>query len=66
MVANSKQKHWGQIMGGKKATIDDLRAAVWANITANFDINANEKGRVGVDVAWQQESVNDPRHYVGM
>ena len=53
-------------MGGKKATIDDLRAAVWANITANFDINANEKGRVGVDVAWQQESVNDPRHYVGM
>ena len=51
MVANSKKKHWGQIMGGIKITIDDLGAAVKANITATFDITANDKDRVGADVA---------------
>ena len=66
MVANSKEKHWGQIMGGTKATKDDLRAAVKANITVTSDIIATDKDRVGVDVAWKQESVNDPRHYVGI
>ena len=50
MVANSKEKHGGQIMGG----------------TVTIDIHANDKGRVWVDVAWKQESVNDPRHYVGI
>ena len=66
MVANTTKKHWGQILGGTKATIDDLRAAVRANITATFDIPANGKDRVGVDVAWSQESVNNPRLYFGI
>ena len=66
MVANSKKKHWGQIMGGTKTTIDDLRAAVKANITATFDITANDKAKVGVDVARNQESVNDSRHCAGI
>ena len=35
-------------MGGTKTTIDDLRAAVKANITATFDITANDKDRVGL------------------
>ena len=61
MVANSQEKHWGQIMGGTEATIDDLRGAVRANIRVTIDITANHKDRVGVDVAWNQESVNDPR-----
>ena len=65
MVAKSRKTHWGQIMGGTKTTIDDLRAAVKANITANFDITANDKDRVGVDVARNQESINDSRHYAG-
>ena len=46
--------------------MDDLSAAVRANITVTIDITANDKDRVGVDVAWKQESVNDPRHYVGI
>ena len=69
MVANSKEKHWGQIMGGTKATIDDLKAAVKANMTVTIDITANDKDRVGVDVIWNQESVDEPRqprHYVGI
>ena len=66
MVANSRKKHWGQIMGGTKTTIDDFRAAVFANITATFDITANDKDRVGVDVARSQESINDSRHYAGI
>ena len=53
-------------MGGTKAAIDDLRAAVRANITITIDITSNDKDRVGVDVAWNQEAVNDPRHYVGV
>ena len=35
-------------------------------ILVTSDITANDKDRVGVDVAWKQESVNDPRHYVGI
>ena len=35
---------------GQKATIDDLRAVVRANITVTIDITANDKDRVGVDV----------------
>ena len=67
MVANSKEKHWCQIMGGTTATMDDLRAAAGANITITINITANDKDdRVGVDVAWKQESANDPRHYVGI
>ena len=58
MVANSKKKHWGQIMGGIKITIDDLGAAVKANITATFDRTANDKDRVGADVARNSESIN--------
>ena len=50
MDANSKENHWGQKMGGTKATIDDLRAVVRANITVTIDITANDKDRVGVDV----------------
>ena len=65
MVAYSRKKHWGQIMGGTKTTINDLRAAVKANITATFDITADGKDRVGVDLARNQESVNDSRHYAG-
>ena len=68
-VANSKEKHWGQIMGGTKATIDDLKAAVKANMTVTIDMTANDKDRVGVDVIWNQESVDEPRqprHYVGI
>ena len=34
--------------------------------TVTIDIAANDKDRVGVDVVWNQESVNDPRHYVGI
>ena len=58
MVASSKKKHWGQIMGGIKITIDDHGAAVKANITATFDIIANDKDRVGADVARNPESTN--------
>ena len=58
MVASSKKKHWGQIMGGKKVAIDDLGAAVKANVTATFDITANDKDRVGADVARNPESTN--------
>ena len=65
MVANSRKEHWGQIVGGTKTTIDDLSAAVKANITATFDITANDKDRVRVDVARNQGSVNDSRHYAG-
>ena len=64
MVANSKTKHWGQIMGGIKITIDDLGAK--ANITATFDITANDKDRVGADVARNPESINFSRHYAGI
>ena len=46
--------------------MDDLRAAVKANITVTSDIIATDKDRVGVDVAWKQESVNDPHHYIGI
>ena len=66
MVANSKKKHWGQIMGGVKITIDDLGAAVKANITATFDITANDKDRVGADVTRNPESINFSRHYAGI
>ena len=31
-----------------------------------IDITANDKGRVGVDVVWNQESVKDPGFYVGI
>ena len=65
-VANSRKKHWGQIMGGTKTTIDDLRAAVKANSTATFDITVNDKDRVGADVAGNQESINFSRHYAGI
>ena len=57
MVASSKKKHWGLIMGGIKITIDDLGAAVKANITATFDITANDKDRVGADVARNPEQL---------
>ena len=50
----------------QQTTIDDLRAVVKANITATFDITANDKDRVGVDVARNQESINDSRHYAGI
>ena len=53
-------------MGGTETTINDLRAAVKANITASFDITANDKDRVGVDVARNQESINDSRPYAGI
>ena len=35
-------------MGGIKITIDDLGAAVKANITATFDITANDKIGLGL------------------
>ena len=47
MVANSRKKHWGQILGP-------------------FDITANDKDRVGADVAGNQESINFSRHYAGI
>ena len=50
-------------MGGTTPAMDGLRAAVRAN---TFDIRANDKDRVRVDVVWNQESINDPRHYVGI
>ena len=49
MVAKSIEKHWGQMMGGTKATIvtiDDLRAAVRSNITDTIDIITNIKGKI--------------------
>ena len=53
-------------MGGTKTTTDGLRAAVKANITATFEISVNDKDRVGVNVARNQESINDSRHYAGV
>ena len=50
-------------MAGTKPTMDGLKAAVRANITATIDRRANDKDRRRVDVAWTQNSVNDPRHY---
>ena len=44
-------------MGGTKAAIDDLRAAVRANITMTIDITSNDKDRVGVDVAWNRRQL---------
>ena len=49
-------------MGGIKITIDDLGAAV----KATFDITANDKDRVGADVARNPESTNFSRHYAGI
>ena len=43
--------------------MDGLEAAVRAN---TIDARANDKGRVRVDVVWNQESINDPRRYVGI
>ena len=43
-----------------------IRAAVTANIPVTIDIRANGKDRVRVDVLWNQESVKDPRHCIGM
>ena len=40
-----------------------LRAAVRA---VTIERRANDKDRVRVDVVWTLESVNDPRHYVGI
>ena len=34
--------------------------------TVTNDITANDKDRVGADVVWNQESVNDLRHYFGI
>ena len=53
-------------MGGIKITIDDLGAAVKANIAATFDITANDKDRVGADVGQNPESINFSRHYAGI
>ena len=53
-------------MGGTKPTMEGLGAAVRANITITIDRRANDKDRVRVDVVWTQESVNDPRNYVGI
>ena len=53
-------------MGGIKIAIDDFGAAVKANITATFDITANDKDRVGADVARNPESTNFSRHYAGI
>ena len=50
-------------MGGTKPTMDGLRAVVRANAVG---IRANDKDTVRVDVVWNQESVNDARHYAGM
>ena len=66
MVASSKRKHWGQIMGGIKITIDDLGATIKANITATFDITTNDKDRVGADAVRNPESTNCSRHYAGI
>ena len=46
--------------------MDRLRAAARANTTVTIDMRANDKDRVRVDVVWNQESVSDPRHYVGI
>ena len=46
--------------------MDRLTAAVRANITVTIGRRANDKDRVRVDVVWNQESVNDPRDYVGI
>ena len=53
-------------MGGTKPTMDGLKAAVTANITVTIDIRANDRGKVRVDAVWKLESLNDPRHYVGI
>ena len=50
-------------MGGTKPTMDGLRAAVKAH---TVDIRRNDKDRCRVDVVCNQESINDPRHYVGI
>ena len=48
-------------MGGTKPTMDGLRrAAAGAN---TIDVMAKDKDGVRVDVVWNQESINDPRHY---
>ena len=43
--------------------MDGLSAAVRGN---TIDIRANDKDRVRVDVAWNQEPITEPRHYVGI
>ena len=50
-------------MGGTKPTVDGLGAVVRANTS---DIRANDKDGVRVDVVWDQESISDLRHYVGI
>ena len=53
-------------MGATKATSDGLRAAVRANIKVTIDIRVNDSDGVRVDVVWNEESVNDHLHYVGI
>ena len=53
-------------MGGTKPTMEGLGAAVRANIAIAIDRRADDRDRVRVDVLWTQESVNDPRNYVGI
>ena len=65
MVANGKKETLGSDYWWY-TTIDDLRPAVKANITATFDITPNDKDRVGADAAGNQESITFSRHYAGI
>ena len=65
MVANSKRKYWGQILGGIKITIDNL-GLLLSRILATFDITANDKDRVRADIARNPESINFSRYYAGI
>ena len=46
--------------------MDGIRASVKAKNTVTIDISANDKDGVGVNVVWNQESITDARHYVGI
>ena len=46
--------------------MDGLRSTVTSSFSVTIGIRANDKEKVGVDVVRNQESVNDPRHYVGI
>ena len=65
MIANSKKKHWGQILDGIKITIDDL-GLLLRRILATFDITTNDKNRVRADVARNPESSNFSRYYASI
>ena len=46
--------------------MDGLGSTVTSSISVTIGIRANDEEKVGVAVVRNQESVNDPRHYVSI